>query len=520
MSFRRFPWQEEVLNIEEGLVTVKKAAQIGFSVAGMVRALYVLSEKKQDVLYVLPTYGLALDFSKSRLDALIALSPELRDMFSVNNSTTLKTTEQRTNIYIRGSMAESGLVSVPVATAIIDEYDRCSDNTYDLVKERLGGQISKYLFSLSTPTMPEFGVDNQFKKGTQEEFFFRCPSCSKYEQLKFPDNVAIYGDYPDDPECDKSYYFCTHCKNRLPQDAEAKIAMLSDNEWVAKQNVPGHRSFHINQLYSTTVTPGELVRKFQAAEVSELAEVEFKNQKLGEPHVAEDARLTDTIINECFAEDGRKIGENRPDVSDRMICMGIDVGKFLDCWISEYTYPTRPGNEPYLNSVAHLLQVIRVPGDDWHILDQIMEEWQIRYAAIDFQPGTTMQRRFCKRFPRHAGMVAYRKGTVGNEIKEARDENRVPMLTVDRTAFFDMTLGRFHRGKTTIPVNTPGYVREHIKALVRGFEYDDMMVPRGIYRTTPGADDHMAHSALYCEVAHFMAYTKSTGRVIKPEEMA
>ena len=516
VSFDRFPWQREVLNIDEGIVTVKKAAQIGFSVAGMIRALYVLSEKQADVLYVLPTYGLALDFSKSRMDALTGLSPYLKDIFKTSNAAGLKITEQRANLYIRGSVADSGLVSVPVGTAIIDEYDRCSDNTYDLVTERLSGQLQKYLFSLSTPTMPEFGIDSQHRLGTQEEFHFKCPSCSKMIRLEFPDNVAIHGEFPGDPKTADSYYFCTKCKAKLPSDPEGKMEMLKHNEWVPKVNVQGHRSFHINQMYSLTVTPEELVNAYHKAELSELAEIEFKNQKLGEPHIGENARLTDTIINEC--KTGDRIGEDRPTDSSRMICMGIDVGKFLDCWIAEYKYLRNPGNEPYLNSHSHLLQKVRVPEDDWNQLANLMREWQVRYAAIDFQPNTTNARRFCKMFKGHAAMVAYRRGTVGNEIKETKDEHGVPCLTIDRTSFLDMALGRFHQNRISIPANTPGVVTEHLKAPARTYEVDEMGVPRGVYKTSPGADDHFAHAAVYCEVAHFRAFCQSTGRVIKPDE--
>ena len=516
MTFDRFPWQREVLNIDEGIVTVKKAAQIGFSVAGMVRALFVLSEQQKDVLYVLPTYGLAQDFSKSRMDALTALSPHLQGMFPVNNTAGLKVTAQRTNLFIRGSVSSRGLVSVPVAAAIIDEYDRCADNTYDLVTERLSGQLSKYLFSLSTPTMPEFGIDSQHKLGTQEEFFFKCPACDKFETLRFPDNVAIYGEFPGDPEAAKSYYFCTHCKHKLPSIGDEKLEMLKRNEWVPKIKVQGHRSFHINQMFSATVSPEELVNAHHKAELSELAEIEFRNQKMGEPHIGENARLTDAIINEC--KTGERIGENRPEDSSRMICMGIDVGKFLDCWIAEYKYVRHPGNEPYLNSVSNLLQKVRVPEDDWNQLGNLMREWQIRYACIDFQPNTSNARRFCKQFKGHAAMVAYRRGTVGNEIKETDDEHQVPCLTVDRTSFLDMALGRFHHNMITIPGNTPGVVTEHLKAPARTYEVDELGVPRGVYKTSPGADDHFAHAAVYCEVAHFRAFCQSTGRTIKPDE--
>lgn len=514
LKFDRFPWQREVLDVDEGVVTVKKAAQIGFSVAGMIRALYIIHEKVEDVLYVLPTAGLAGDFSQGRLDALTDLSPHLKEMWGKTNKVGLKITKQNANLYIRGSVSERGLVSVPISTAIIDEYDRCTDNTYDLVTERLSGQEHKYLFSLSTPTLPEFGIDRQHRQGTMEEFFFRCPSCNEYETLRFPDNVAIYGEYPGDPETDKSYYFCTKCKNKL--EHKEKLIWLKTAKWIPQRtNVQGHRSFQINQMFSSTVSPAELVTGYHKSQLSDLAAIEFKNQKLGESHISEGARITDAIIESCYDKSYR-IGEDRPEKADRIICMGVDVGSYLDCWIAEYKYVRDPKNMPYENSVSKVLQTTRIPSEDWNALGNLMREWQVRHCCVDFQPDTANARRFCRVFRGFASMVQYRRGTVGNEIKETKDEQGVPCLTVDRTVFLDLALGRFHKKTTTVPVGFSGVAKEHLKAPIRTYEMDELGLPRGVYKSI--ADDHMAHAAAYCEIAHFRAFCQSTGRAIKPNE--
>lgn len=522
IDFNHFPWQKAILNIDEGYVTVKKAAQMGFTVAGIARCLYVISELRRDCLYVLPTAGLAQNFAKARIDTMVDGSPEL-DGFFVNDSTSLKKTYHNVNLHIVGSVSERNLVSNPVSSAIIDEYDRCAKNTYNLVKQRLSGQTVKYLFALSTPTMPEMGIDEQYLLGSQEKFMFNCPSCGKFERLEWyedddntPRNIVICGEHMNDPDCHKSHYICSHCKNKLPH--ELKADWLKNAMWQATANVQGHRSFHINQMYAPNTTPGELVQEYHRAQLSDLAMIEFKNQKLGLAHVSEGAQLVDSVIESC--KRGYHLGTDRPQDASRIITMGIDVGSFLDCVINEYTYDRDPGPYPYEYSMAKLLQLVRIPTSDdncWGELDKLMREWQIRFACVDFQPDTVNARRFVRKFKQHSAMVQYRRGTAGREIKEVLDEQNSKTLTVDNVVFLDMVLTRFHKGKIIIPGDVPGVYNGHLKSPARGYKEDEMGIMKPHYVSR--GDDHFAHAHAYAEIAHLMAYKQKTGRIIKPGEM-
>jgi hypothetical protein len=512
LSFERFPWQREILNCREPFVSVQKAAQMGFSVAGLIKALYMVDSVKTDVLYILPTQNLASDFAKARLDQMVALSPELREMFIGSNNVGLKTTADHAHIFIRGSIAESGLVSVPVGVAIVDEYDRCNPKAMSLVLERLAAHEQKHFFGLSTPTLPNFGINKQYQLGTMERFRFPCPCCGKKIELLWPDCIEICGEHSTDQDCYRSYFKCPECSGKLPH--ESKSEWLAKAYWEATQQAHGHRSFHLNQMYGPAITPGELVVAYWKGQSDDAAQVEFVNQKLGEPHLLEGARVTDPIIDACLSD--HRTDDARPKDASRMIVMGVDVGTFLDIVIAEYLYDRDPGYEPHLNSVCKILWSGRLAGSDFSILDRLMAEWQVQYAAIDFQPETNNAKAFCRRFHGHASVVQYRKGTSGHEIKETFDDDRVSILTVDRTAFLDMSLGRFHKQRVMLPGNLPGVFREHVQNLVRTYELDEMARPKAVY-VSLGAD-HQAHALTLTEVAHMMSYTHQTGRVIKAGE--
>lgn len=519
LSFKKFPWQVEILNAMTSTVTVQKAAQMGFSVAGLIKSLFMVDEKKTDVLYVLPTQNLASDFAKARLDQMVAMSPTLTGMFIGSNNVGLKTTADHSHIFIRGSVAESGLVSVPVGCAIVDEYDRCNPKAMSLVLERLAAHEKKHFFGLSTPTLPNFGINKQYLLGTQEQFRFPCPSCGKKIQLLWPDkkkgikgNIEICGEYSTDPDCHRSQFKCDQCDAYLPHDE--KFLWLATAYWEATQPAHDHRSFHLNQMYGPSITPGELVVAYFKGQSDDAAQVEFVNQKLGEPHLLEGARLTDAIIDTCLRP--HRLEDERPTNADRQIVMGIDVGTFLDIIIAEYLYTADPGYEPHLNSICKVLMSMRLPGDDFDVLGRLMAEWQVQYAAIDFQPETVLSKAFARKFHGYASVVQYRKGTIGYEIKEAHDDDRVSILTVDRTSFLDMSLGRLHKQRTLLPQNIPGIFREHVQNLVRTYELDDMGKPKAVY-VSLGAD-HQAHALNLTEVAHMMAYSRQTGRNIAAGE--
>lgn len=324
--------------------------------------------------------------------------------------------------------------------------------------------------------------------------------------------MEICGEHSTDPDCHLSYFKCPECGGKLPH--QSKTEWLAKAYWEATQQAHGHRSFHLNQMYGPAITPGELVMAFHKGQSDDASQVEFVNQKLGEPHLLEGARVTDPIIDSCLRT--HRTEDPRPTVADRMIVMGIDVGTFLDIIVAEYLYDRDPGYEPHLNSICKILWAGRLSGSDFAVLDRMMHEWQVQYAAIDFQPETNSAKAFARRFHGHASVVQYRKGTIGHEIKESFDDDRVSILTVDRTSFLDMSLGRLHKERTLLPQNISAVFREHVQNLVRTYELDDMGRPKATYISL-GAD-HQAHALTLTEVAHMRAYTNRTGRAIKAGE--
>jgi hypothetical protein len=524
LSFMPFPWLPGILNIMEGQVSVMKGSQLGCSVIAMVKALFAAIELRDEAMIVQPTAKAAGAFTQSRLNALLALSPALQGSFAKSDSVFMKTTMHHSHIFIRGSISEADLTSQPVSLAVIDEFDRCNINCLALIQKRMSARdmADRHVFVLSTPLLPDMGVDAEFSQGTQERFRFKCPGCSRHISLEWPDCIEACGDHPKDPDVWKSYFKCSKCGKKLDFDERgvkefAKYMTkpwLEEAAWEADATAQFHRSFYIPQMYGPRVRAGEIVVESMHAEVSEPKKVQFINQTIGLPYIAAGARLNEKIINDCLGS--HKMTDDAPATSERMIVMGIDTGSMLDCVITEYIYDQDPGFDPIGASIAKVLQVKRIPRseDGWKQLDWLMTEYSVHHAVIDFQPETTPAEAFAGRFYKGVSLNQYRKGTQGTDVKCKINENKVPILTTDRTSFMDTVFNRFHKGRIILPADCDFVFKEHLLAPIRTYEYDEFDRPKAVYVKAQNSADHLAHSLLLCEIAHLRAYVQSSGRSV------
>ena len=319
-----------------------KSAQMGVTEAAINRALYTLDVLKRDVLYVLPTTGNASDFSKARFGSALDNSEYLTSIFTDTNAVNIKRAGSST-LYVRGSRGRGGLKSVPVSELILDELDEFDQSALWLVLERLSGQLQKHLWGISTPTVPEYGISKLYNKSTQEHFFFKCPHCGRATELLWPDCVEIVGEHATDERCKESFLKCKECQAKLEQND--KPDFLKHGFWKSTVRAnPEVRGFYINQLYSYTVSPGELVAAYFRGFGDELAAKEFHNSKLGQPYIGDGAKITDDMLRR--ATRSYSMSEARPTRGgERLITLGADQGKDCHIVICEWLPMRRAGKD-------------------------------------------------------------------------------------------------------------------------------------------------------------------------------
>ena len=489
-TFIHHPWTREIHDCQHELIVGQKAAQMGFTEVALNRTFFAIDILGDSVLYVLPaSHPDATDFSTSRFDPALELSPHLSQLFSDVKNIGHKRAGSA-NLFIRGSRSRSQMKSLPVAKIIFDELDEMNLDNVVLAKERVSGQVEKDIFEISTPTIEGRGINAEYLKSDQRHFMFRCPHCGRWTELTFPDCLKITADDPDDIKIKESYLVCKECGKRLSH--ESKIEWLSKGKWVPSYSNRVAAGYHINQLYSMTVQPWELAAQYLRAGRNPADEQEFYNSKLGLPHVVEGAQVSDKDIKECIG--GYKMFESI-DIS-KTVTMGVDVGKWLHYEIDEWIFDER---SPDINS-AVFCRVLRVGKVlNFEELDALMFNFGINFVILDANPERRKALEFCNRFYGHAKICYYTAGVAGRNYRPGPEEEM--SVAVDRTSWLDLSLGRFKNRRIKLPLDISTEYKNHIKALVRIYREDSMGNPVGRYEKADNAADHYAHARNYAEIA-------------------
>lgn len=491
--FKHHPWLKDMHDSQAPMNVGKKSAQMGYTETVLNLTFFKIDIERVDCLYVLPSKTPdASDFSTGRFDPALELSPHLINLFSDVKNIGHKRAGP-TNLYIRGSKSRSQLKSIPVGFIVLDEVDEMVERNIPLAMARQDGQLTKNAWAISTPTIPTFGIDELFGQTTQEHFFFKCPGCSRLIELEFPKSLVVTGTDLFDPNLENSHLVCLHCKCKL--EHKNKSEWLETGRWIPSYTDREERGFYIHQQYSPTVTPYELAKASIKAEFNPADEQEYWNSKGGLAHTVDGAKLTDEMIKACYGPYKKREIKNVG-----FTTMGVDVGKWIHYEIDMWFPPEYVKNDINLESLCRVVTMGKV--QSFEELDVFMKEFRINFCVIDANPERRKAFEFASRFWGYVKMCFYGRGIQGKQIHINNvDSSGEPTITVDRTSWLDMSLGRFRSKRIELPMDTDLEYIMHLKSLVRVYEKDQDGNPVGKYIKKERDEDHLAHARNYAEIA-------------------
>lgn len=502
-TFKYHPWLRAMHDCDAPTIVGQKGAQLGFTECALNKVFFSIDINGVSVLYILPASTDASDFSTSRFDPALEASSHLRSLFSDVKNVRHKRAGTA-NLFVRGSRSRSQLKSVPAGLVIFDEVDEMIQENIALAFERMSGQINKQKFLISTPTIENYGINAFWKNSTQEEFFFKCPHCGRLTRFIFPDCLIITADDFTNINIQKSHLICKECKHILSH--EGKYEYLSSGVWVpAKENMLA-KGYHISQMYSPTIKPWELAEAYLKSLTNPTDEQEFHNSKMGTTHTVKGARVEDSHIDSCI---GTYVMKDHLQSGFKTI--GIDVGKVLHYEIDSWRIPEhKPTKDINLLCKPVVIKIGTV--NDFEELDRLMLHFRINFGVIDAQPERRKSVEFANRFNGRIKACFYGPGVNGKTIK-VHDETE-QTITVDRTSWLDLSLGRFIGRTIRVPKDIPLDYRAHLKTLIRVYKKDNQGNPVGMYVKADNDPDHYAHARNYAEIALILGLSLGKNLVI------
>lgn len=503
--FEKHPWSLEMHTCSEEFIVGQKSSQMAFTEVCMNRAFYANDILGETVLYILPSQDSASDFSNGRFEPALEASAHLRNLYSDVKNVGLKRAGGA-SLYIRGANSRTGLKSIPAAKLFADETDEMDTTKLVLAFERMAGQDNAQCFLISTPSYDNCGINYFFKDSTQDHFFFRCPHCSKFIEMVFnlkdekASSLVITCDDPTNKLILESFYKCTECQGVLSHDDKISYLNLDNSQWVAKHSDRVMRGFHINQFnsHAKAASPSNMAITFLRSLASPEEETEFYNNKLGLTHAVSGAKITDEQLTECVGTHTMMETSS----GNHIVTMGIDPGHNKHYYeICEYIIDGQSEiRDINLMSKARMIKCGFT--DSFDYFEQLFVQYNVTFAVIDAQPQVTLSKRFCQKFQGRALMCYYTTGlTSRKDIRFSENDNDDYNLTVDRTLWLDVSLGRFKSKRLQLPRDTPTEYKNHMKTLVRAYKKDKQGNPIGMYVKGEKEHDHYAHARNYCEIA-------------------
>lgn len=417
-SFEGHEYLRDIYDDTARYVVLSKAAQIGGTVWALLRSVHACLNGL-NVIYFFPTRTDVIEFSKSRVGPFLADNEFLRSRMTETDTAGLKRIGEA-HLYFRGMQSTVGMKSVPADMIIFDELDEALPDAKELAKERIAHSDFKRIIELSNPSLPDYGIDEQFELSDQRHWTIRCEACGTWTAIerefpkKLSQEVRVILPRPDGT----FYRACPKCAGELDP---------TKGEWVPDYPDREIHGYRISQLFSVKVDPGEILNEYRTTRFP----ARFYNMKIGVPWADLERRLDAmTVLSYCR--------EVVIPYQQGFNVMGVDTGKQLHTVVLNRD---RDHRKQLPVKVVHLQAC-----HDFGELDQLMQRYGIRQCVIDGLPETHATRDFAQR---HRGKV-FLNFFNENQRGNAKWDYRNTKVEVNRTEAIDASRAAVREGEMVL----------------------------------------------------------------------
>jgi hypothetical protein len=479
LDFNLYPFIPQIIDDHAPKITVLKAAQLGITIACIMRALEDAKRLKlRGIGYMFPSSDEVSDFAKARFGPMMTNNHTLWGQYVKDTDSAALKRINQTFLYFRGvgqrgggttKRSTSKLKSIPLDHLYLDERDEMDDDRVDAVQHRLDGSLAPEEFVLSTPTLPGYGVDYDYKLSNQSVYMWQCWRCNEWTCLELSYPECIVQPREGDP-----FYQCDKCGKPLDR---------GKSEWVArKPDITDHLGYWVSQLCSPTKTAKDMVLAAQKA-VETGRRDEHENQNLARAYAEVEQEITKQQLEELVMPD-----EIRPLKHEGPCAMGVDPGK-------PHWYEVRVRITEKDSTVIAMGQA-----DTYAELSRIAKDFNVESGVMDqgYDPSAVAE--FCSS---HRGWFGGLY--IGRKVSEPDWDYNERMVKMGRTRTLDDAHNTILNGRVRYHQKTKFWEKHFLPQMTqlkRAKIEDGVGTRSGVWVVTGGSkNDHMRHADAYCDMA-------------------
>lgn len=459
----------EPYDAQGGLIVFLKGAQLGFSERAVLRTIHDCAfHFRSGLIYYFPTKSDVSDFSKARFGPMIELNPTIKDLISDTDAANIKRVGQCT-LYLRGLRSTVSAKSAPADKLVFDEIDEADPSAVDLALKRLDHSEFAEVEALSTPTIPDWGIDQLFQRTDQRHRQIYCEGCGAYTCLErsFPECLQRTRD-------GRVIRVCVKCHKELDlgHKKNCYVADFPGREWMGKPAV----GFRVSQLHSAYVPPAKILEDYETTRFI----ADFWNSRLAQAYIDASHRLDINHVLALCGSHGMEFNSQVP------TAIGVDIGP-----IQHHVVVSR-------KETGGTLRTIYLGTTDWDGLDSILHRYQ-GVMVMDGLPEPARAKEFAKKHHSKAWACFYSQ-TATVPLKW---DEELGQVTVYQTEAMDASHGMLQQGKVILPRKTDEVVTfaTHCHNVARK-KIEDEETGRVNYvwvKTAP--DDHYRKAFNFCCIA-------------------
>lgn len=467
---------------------IMKSAQVGWSVAAILKSIHAANFLKLNIIYALPTKNVVNDFVKPKVNPMIERNPEIKKMVKGDDSVSLKNVGDRW-IYFRGAFTEKEAISTTADALIIDEYDRCDQGVLVVYQSRLQASDYGWQWRFSNPSLPGFGVHELYQDSDQMHWFVTCSHCGHEWYMEMEK-----GDHSHYIDEERQIYACGKCDQKITNDDRQQ------GRWIPKYpergphfvdgEIEGRRGYWLSQLMIPWVSAKKIIQQKNSMNI----EV-FHNFVLGLPYQASEFLINRESI----------LRANTPALAEkRDVIIGCDSGKEKH-WVM--------GNASGVFSYGKTT--------DWGDIERLITMYDAT-CVIDALPDFTVPEQLAKKYPGRVYVHYYSPDNSSSmEVSKRKEGTDFGVLQSDRTKLFDLLAADITSGKMKFfqdPKDLDDLIK-HCENMYRVVEPDTRGIPKAKWTTKENKPDHWLHALGYFRVGQSFSLGPNSAGGVRPSQI-